>query len=270
MDGGHRVWPGRRDWALRGRRFLVFAATFLLTAAASYEMYQVLSVGTMTTLQMLFLVVFTMSFIWIALPFVSGLLGFIMLLCGRVASGLTAEPLASSLTLKSRNALLMPIYNEAPSRIFAAMQAMYESLEALGVLDHFDLFILSDTTDPNVWLDEELAFAALRRRTSGYHRIFYRHRPKNVRRKAGNIADFCTRWGAKYDHMIILDADSLMTGETLGAARRDDGSQSRSGAAANPAASRQPQYPVCPRPTICLPAVRPGHRRGGGVLAWRG
>jgi len=73
----NRVWPARRDWALRGRRILVFAATFLLTAAASYEMYQVLSVGTMTTLQMMFLVVFTMSFIWIALPFVGGLLGFI-------------------------------------------------------------------------------------------------------------------------------------------------------------------------------------------------
>jgi membrane glycosyltransferase len=211
----NRVWPGRREWALRGRRLLVFAATFLLTVAASYEMYQVLSVGTMTALQIMFLIVFTMSFVWIALPFVSGLLGFITLLCGRVASGLSVAPLSSSLTLQSRNALLMPIYNEAPSRIFAGMQAMYEALDALGVLDHFDLFILSDTTDPNVWLDEELAFASLRRRTSGYHRIFYRHRPKNLRRKAGNIADFCTRWGAKYDHMIVLDADSLMTGETL-------------------------------------------------------
>jgi membrane glycosyltransferase len=45
--------------------------------------------------------------------------------------------------------------------------------------------------------------------------VFYRHRPQNLRRKAGNIADFCQRWGARYDHMVVLDADSLMTGETL-------------------------------------------------------
>ena len=211
----NRVWQGRPHWGLRGRRALVFAATLLLTAAASYEMYQVLSVSAITALQMTFLVIFTVSFIWIALPFVSGLLGLIALWCGRAESGLTVEPLSSSLTLRGRNALLMPIYNEAPSRIFASMQAMYESLDALGVLDHFDLFILSDTTDPNVWLDEELAFATLRRRTSGYNHIFYRHRPKNLRRKAGNIADFCERWGANYDHMVVLDADSLMTGETL-------------------------------------------------------
>jgi membrane glycosyltransferase len=211
----NRVRQSRHDWALRGRRLLVFAATFLLTAAAGYEMYQVLSVGTMTALQTTFLIVFTMSFIWIALPFVSGLLGFITVLGGRVESGLTVEPLSSSLTLRSRNALLMPIYNEAPSRIFAGMQAMYEALDALGALEHFDLFILSDTTEPNVWLDEELAFTTLRRQTSDYHRIFYRHRPKNFRRKAGNIADFCERWGANYDHMVVLDADSLMTGETL-------------------------------------------------------
>ena len=29
-------------------------------------------------------------------------------------------------------------------------------------------------------------------------------------RTAGNIADFVTRWGAAYDHMIVLDADSLV------------------------------------------------------------
>ena len=33
--------------------------------------------------------------------------------------------------------------------------------------------------------------------------------------KAGNIADFVTRWGGHYEHMIVLDADSLMTGATM-------------------------------------------------------
>jgi len=45
--------------------------------------------------------------------------------------------------------------------------------------------------------------------------VHYRHRPKNHHRKAGNIADFVTRWGGAYDHMLVLDADSLMTGECI-------------------------------------------------------
>ena len=64
-----------------------------------------------------------------------------------------------------------------------------------------------------MWLEEERGFYALRQRTGGDTRIFYRHRSQNTRRKAGNIADFCQRWGARYEHMVILDADSLMTGE---------------------------------------------------------
>ena len=208
------MWRTTRQPA-NWRRLVIFSATLTLTALASYEMYRVLSVIAMTPLQLVLLVVFTLNFVWIALPFVSGLAGFIILWCGRSGSGLTMAPLAAVPPLTTRTALLMPIYNEAPQRICAGLQAIYEELEALGVLAQFDFFILSDTTEPDVWLQEEAAFAALRCRTGGERRIFYRHRVHNTRRKAGNIADFCQRWGARYAHMVILDADSLMSGETL-------------------------------------------------------
>jgi membrane glycosyltransferase len=201
------------DWVALRRRLCVFIATLLLTAAASYEMYRVLSVVGVTDLQIALLIVFTLNFVWIALPCVSGLAGFFALWRGPAVSGLTI-PLESP-TLRTRTALLMPIYNEAPQRIFAAIQAMYESLEALHALAHFDFFVLSDTTEPEVWLEEEGEYWALRRRLGETARLFYRHRPQNIGRKAGNIADFCQRWGAQYDHMVVLDADSLMTGETL-------------------------------------------------------
>ncbi len=45
--------------------------------------------------------------------------------------------------------------------------------------------------------------------------LFYRHRPKNDAKKAGNIAEWVRRFGGAYEHMIVLDADSLMTGDTL-------------------------------------------------------
>jgi membrane glycosyltransferase len=108
-----------------------------------------------------------------------------------------------------------PLYNEAPQCAFAGLQAIYESLDVLGVLDHFDVFILSDTTEPEIWVEEEVDFWELRQRTKGERRIFYRHRSKNLRRKAGNIADFCQRWGARYEHAVVLDADSLMTAKAL-------------------------------------------------------
>src|SRR6266511_1189586 len=210
-----RMWHDKERWKARLRRTFVFTATLALTAAASYEMYQVLNVSRMTVLQVALLVIFIVNFVWIALPFVNGLIGFLARWGGRGVSGIPLPSLQQVSPLTTRTALLMPIYNEAPPRVFAGLQAMYEALDALGVLNHFDLFILSDTTEPEIWLEEEAAFWVLRRRTKGETRIFYRHRLKNIRRKAGNIADFCRRWGAQYDHMVVLDADSLMTGKAL-------------------------------------------------------
>ena len=214
-ERSRRIWHASGRMMTRWRRAVIFTAALALTVMASYEMYRVLSVIGMTTLQLVLLIVFTGSFVWIALPFVSALAGFVVLWRGRSASGITVPPCTASPALTTRTALLMPIYNEAPQRIFAGLQAIYEALDAIGALEYFDFFILSDTTDVDVWLQEEVEFADLRRRTEGERRIFYRHRRHNTRRKAGNIADFCQRWGARYEHMVILDADSLMTGEAL-------------------------------------------------------
>ncbi len=112
-------------------------------------------------------------------------------------------------------AIVMPIYNEEPREVFANLRAIAQSLEATGACAAFSIFVLSDTTDPDVWLDEERTWAKLVAQVPGPCRFFYRHRPKNVSRKAGNIADFCRHWGEHYKYMIVLDADSVMAGETL-------------------------------------------------------
>lgn len=36
-----------------------------------------------------------------------------------------------------------------------------------------------------------------------------------MKRKSGNIDDFCRRWGNQYSYMVVLDADSVMSGECL-------------------------------------------------------
>ncbi|WP_049412531.1 glucans biosynthesis glucosyltransferase MdoH, partial [Stenotrophomonas maltophilia] len=116
----------------------------------------------------------------------------------------------------SRTALLMPTYNEDPRRLLAGLQAIYESVAATGQLDRFDFFVLSDTRREDIAAAEEQVFAELRERVpEGQARLFYRRRGDNSGRKAGNIADWVRRFGGAYPQMLILDADSLMTGDSI-------------------------------------------------------
>jgi membrane glycosyltransferase len=92
---------------------------------------------------------------------------------------------------------------------------MHESLAETGELSSFDFFVLSDTTDPDIWITEEAAFLNVREALSAHQQLFYRHRRRNEGRKAGNIGDWVKRFGGGYDYMVVLDADSLMTGDTL-------------------------------------------------------
>jgi membrane glycosyltransferase len=190
-------------------RLFVFGGGLLLTAYGTYEMYQVVSVSRTTILQWVLVALFTVNFSWIAVAFTSALVGFVALLTQQRY----APPPPSS--LKHRTAIVMPVYNELTASTFAALEAIYESVEATGLGQHFDYFILSDTTQPDAWIAEERAFVALRERVGPDARFYYRHRAKNHHRKAGNIADFVSRWGGHYEHMLVLDADSLMTGDCI-------------------------------------------------------
>ena len=136
--------------AVSFRRLMIVTRTLALTAAASVEMDSVLSVSGFTTLQISLPLVFTAHFVWIALPFVSGLASFLTLWFGRILSGISIPPLQPTPMLKTRRALLMPIYNETLSRIFAGLQAIYESIEATRAIEYVDLFILSDSNEPPV------------------------------------------------------------------------------------------------------------------------
>ena len=188
-------------------RLAVFGGAVALTAYGAYQMFKVVSIGPVTPLEWVIAVLFVVTFSWITLSFTSSIVGFIWLLAH---GGRRRKPAP----LRERTAVVMPIYNEAPSRVFGAMQAIFEDVERTGQADAFDFFLVSDTTDANVWIAEERAFLAMRARLPQAH-LFYRRRRKNWSRKAGNISDFVTHWGARYPHMVVLDADSLMTGDAI-------------------------------------------------------
>jgi membrane glycosyltransferase len=195
------------------RRAYILLGTAVLTLAGCYEMYDVLKVGGVTILESLVLGLFVLLFAWIAFSFMSTMAGFFVLLL-RMRDPLGIDPQSPLPSIRSKTALLLPTYNENPYRIMGRLRAICESVEQTGQASQFEWFVLSDTTDPSIWIAEEKCFLRLRAHRRA-DRLFYRHRPKNTARKSGNIEDWVRRFGAGYDHMIILDADSLMTGDTI-------------------------------------------------------
>jgi membrane glycosyltransferase len=192
----------------------LIAATVGLTGLALTPVYGVLSADTIGPLDLLILVLVAMLFAWSAFSFLSAFAGFVVGL-GRAPCNLGIETSGPLPDLSRRTAVLMPVYNEAPRPVFARLQAICESVYATGAGAAFDVFVLSDTTDPEIRASEYALFRRLKWRLGAPQRIFYRHRPENVARKAGNIADWVRRFGGAYAHMVVLDADSLMEGETL-------------------------------------------------------
>jgi membrane glycosyltransferase len=195
------------------RRVYIFVGTTAMTLVGGYEMYEVLRVGGITLLEGLVLGLFVLLFAWIAFSFVSAFAGFAVLLL-RKREALQIDTSGPLPTIVSRTAMLLPTYNEDAHRIMARLQAIHESVEETGTGARFDWFVLSDTTDPAIWIAEEASFLQLRKNCDAGG-LYYRHRADNTARKSGNIAEWIGRFGASYDHMIILDADSLMTGDTI-------------------------------------------------------
>ena len=210
---------------MRWRRAYMLGGTATLTLLAAYQMWRVLRIDGLGILETVLLALFIALFAWIALSFLGAVAGFALIVTNRRRRlGLDPEMALPSLSVGT--ALLMPTYNEEPHRLMAGLQAICESVNATGHAARFDVFILSDTTREDIAAQEAIEFEALRARLAGSPRVFYRRRNNNIERKAGNIAEWVRRFGGGYPQMLILDADSLMTGDTLvrlaGAMERHD------------------------------------------------
>jgi membrane glycosyltransferase len=185
-------------------------------------MAAIVQAGGITVLELAILALFTPTFGWVALAFWNAVAGFVLLAARRDPLSLrrieAGAGRSGTVELHSRTAVVMPAYHEDPDRLVRGLGAVARSLTATGRGDAFDLFLLSDTTDEERAGAEEAAWEGLRRELeglSGGPGLFYRRRRANVGRKAGNIEDFCRRWGGRYDFMVVLDADSVMDGEVL-------------------------------------------------------
>jgi membrane glycosyltransferase len=203
----------RDDIAIQ--RWLIFGLALSTTAVASTRLLAIFRFEGLSILEVLLLVVFSLLFFLIATSFWIACFGANALWHGDGVLNQRELPDADQATLPEvRTALLVPIYHEDANEVFARVQAMGESFSEIAAERLFDFFILSDSTDEACRATERAAFGSLRRRHE-YWRVFYRNRARNAGHKSGNIEDFCKNWGAMYEFMVVLDADSLMTGRTL-------------------------------------------------------
>jgi len=205
-----------RQAAFRRRTVLIMLIV-LQTLAASWSLTNTFPYPWLQSSEIAILGTFAVLFSWISFGFWTAVAGFWML--WRRVKEFTVTDLTpgseASPPLQSRTAVLMPICNENVDRVFAGLEASYRSLAATCELRHFDFYVLSDTGDPEKQVEEEIAWAQTCHAVQGFGKISYRHRRNNIKRKSGNIADFLRRWGKKYDYMVVLDADSVIEGETL-------------------------------------------------------
>lgn len=196
------------------RRTFFLSLVFVSTACGTWAISTILSSHGLTILSWFIIIIFSFLFGWISINFWSVLLGFFISMRKKdpylqIPTGLS--PIPKDIKI----ALIMPVHNEEVHSIFSGLRAMYETIEEAGVLDYFDIYVLSDSTSIAHHISEELHWAKLCREVNGFGKVFYRRRKLRMHKKSGNVSDFCRRWGQKYKYMITLDADSLMGGELL-------------------------------------------------------
>ena len=161
------------------------------------------------------LVLFIILFLLTAIGCMHGVYGFFIRIFGTQSRLTSLKPYQGQSIDGVSTAIIFPIYNEDSVRVLEGLRATYESLQRTGQLDKFDFFILSDSTNPDRWVEEERNWCELVRDLDALGKIYYRRRLFNEARKSGNVRDFLNTWGKRYRYFVCCDADSVMRGETL-------------------------------------------------------
>ena len=196
------------QWA---RRMLVVLLALLPASMAAHEMRRSIGLDGISLWEGVYLALFIPLFAWIAFGFATSLIGFLTLTMGKArAVRPLREPFAAP--LKVRTAVLLPVCNEDFLGVMGRLSIMERSLAQVMGNERFEFFILSDSNPANGEIERETYL----KMHKGFSRpVHYRRRALNIGRKPGNIAEWVQRFGGGYDYMIVLDADSVMSGQTM-------------------------------------------------------
>jgi membrane glycosyltransferase len=210
--------PARLDPAVvTKRRTLILTLLLLLTGPAALLMADLHWRTGYDVWKITHLFIFTGLFSLVSFGAIQALIGFSMRRRGGDPFSIIRSVNFETDTdiLDAPVAVVMPICNEEVKRVIEGFRSAYESVTATGQLPECDFFLLSDSTNPNNWVGEESAWLALTQQLKAHGRIFYRKRRVGINKKSGNLADFCRRWGKSYRYMVVLDADSIVSGEAI-------------------------------------------------------
>ena len=203
---------------LFGRR-LLFGVLFAATMAGSLVLAALaLAPGGFGIIDIALLALFAVTLPWMVAGFWNAVIGLLIV-------RFSADPVAAVMPMAARirgdepvtasTAILFCIRNELPERMIRNLEPMLAGLDAAGCGERFHLYVLSDTSDAKIASKEEASVAALTSRWCDRVAITYRRRAVNTGYKAGNIREFCERWGSRHDFAVTLDADSFMTADAV-------------------------------------------------------
>jgi membrane glycosyltransferase len=200
------------DASLKRNRTLLLLGALVFALLNGVGLFMVLTRdGVLTPWEAVAILLSTLLGGWLAFGFIGATAGFLSAFAGSKLRPVAGEPRAGG----SRTAVLLPVYNEDPGLVLAAIQAMAEEVRDEGLAPRCDFFILSDTRHEDVARAEASGLLRVRTRMAGGPQVFYRRRAENIDRKAGNIGEWVENHGADYDYMVVLDADSLMSGQAV-------------------------------------------------------
>lgn len=182
-------------------RLVAFGGMAVITVIGFQQMLAAFG-DNITALQYVLLALFTVTFAWVGLSF-----------CSMLAGMLARDPVTPPGPVTDRLVVVMPVYHEDAAVSTGILTALAEDMARAGLAGRTEIFVLSDSRRPDMVVNETLAVQAAR--AASPIPIWYRLREANIDRKAGNVAEFVRRWGGRYDQMVVLDADSVMSGDTI-------------------------------------------------------
>ena len=206
-----RLPQPHRGW----RVFVFYSAALLLTGLVSLLFADLLWRTGWSLSSTVLLVLFVLLFLPMSVGCMHGLCGFALRVLGDRWRLTRLGDYRSRSMEGTSTAIVFPVYNEEVARVYEGLRATYQSLARTGCLEQFDFFILSDSTEPDKWVEEERRWFDLTRELDALGRIYYRRRVLNEGKKSGNVRDFLNTWGRRYRYFIVFDADSVMRGETV-------------------------------------------------------
>jgi membrane glycosyltransferase len=202
---------------LTSRRIFFVAVVLASMVGLVWLLSFALSAGGFGVTDFILVALFAVTLPWSVIGFWNATIGLFIMRAANPAAVVTpvSARVRGDEPITAKTAILWCVRNEDTGRVIRNIEPMMEGIAASGAAGKFRFFILSDTNYPEIAATEEPCFAALAKKWEGRVELTYRRRTDNTGFKAGNVFDFCTRWGADYEFAVTLDADSFQTADSI-------------------------------------------------------